>query len=265
MSRRVLMVGSALLLAVLGAVAVLMYVSRADDRALAGKQAVTVLVAAKKVTAGTTAKDAESEGLFRTEEMPAETVPADVVGSVDTDLASLVANADIQAGQLVLRPMFVAKQQQTGGLAIPDGKLAVSIRVAAAPRVAGYVQAGSKVAVFDTFNMLEGAGRTPAGDGLQTRQHGYNQATRLLLTNVEVIALGGQASSGDGDKDENGLAGSSTAAGDDTVLVTVAVSQADAEKLIHATQLGAVYLALLTDSSQTSPSQGVDNGSVFAD
>jgi pilus assembly protein CpaB len=35
------------------------------------------------------------------------------------------------------------------------------------------------------------------------------------------------------------------------VLVTVAVSQADAERLITLTQAGLPYLALLTDSSQT--------------
>ena len=267
MSRRLLLIAATLLLAVVGTGAVLLYVGQADARALAGKQAVTVLLAAKKVAAGTSAGDAERDGLLRAEAMPAETIPTDAVTDVTGDLSALVASADIQPGQLLLRSMFVAKEQRSGGLSIPDRKIAVTVSVTGAQRVAGYVQPGSKVAVFDTFNVLEGKGRTPAGDGLQ-KQHTYNQATRLLLAGVEVLAVGPPAAtSPEGSaKPSGGLAenGSGGTAGD-TVLVTVAVSQNDAEKLIHAAQTGALYLALVTDKSATSPGPGVDNRSVFGD
>jgi pilus assembly protein CpaB len=266
MSRRVLLIGSALLLALLGTVAVLAYVGRADDRALAGKRAVTVLVAAKLVSAGTSAHDADSGGLLRPAVMPAETVPADALEGVDEQVANLVAGADIQPGQLVLRPMFVAKQQQTGGLTIPDGKVAVSVAVTAPQRVAGYVQKGSRIAIFDTFNVLEDAGLTPAGDGLQNRQHKYNQATRLVLTDVEVIALGSQGggeTSGGATSGGGALSGGGSAAGADTVLVTVAVDAIAAAKLVQAAQTGALYLALMTDSSATTPGAGVDNRTIF--
>jgi pilus assembly protein CpaB len=263
MSRRILMIGATLLLAVIGTVAVLLYVGKADARALAGKQAVTVLVAAKKVPAGTSAHQADLDGLLRTEEMPAETVPADALAAVGSDLADLVASSDIQAGQLVLRPMFVTKTEQTGGLKIPDGKIAISVAVTSSQQVAGFVQVGSKVAVFDTFNVAEGSARTPAGDGLQ-KQHQYNQATRLVLSSVEVLAIGPQGSGGADAKKGGAMAAADTANGSSgMVLVTVAVDQADAEKLIHAVQTGAVYLALLTDTSKTAPSQGVDNRTVF--
>jgi pilus assembly protein CpaB len=261
MSRRVLLIGSALLLAVLGTVAVLAYVGRADTRALAGKRAVTVLVAAKKVSAGTSAQDADRDGLFKTEQMPAETVPADTLDGVDSAVAGLVAGADIEAGQLVRRPMFVAKKQQTGGLDIPDGKIAVTVAVGAPQEVAGYLQTGSKIAIFDTFNTMEGAGRTPAGDGL-TKQHNYVQATRLLLTGVKVLSIGAaSASTTDGSSGRALAAG--TTGGTDTVLVTVAVNQVEAEKLVHGAQTGALYLALLTDTSKTEPGDGVDNHTVF--
>jgi len=265
MSRRVLLIASTLLLAVVGTGAVLVYVGRADARALAGKQAVTVLVAAKKVAAGTSAGDADRDGLLRPEVMPAETVPADAVTDIGGDLSGQVASGDIQPGQLLLRAMFVARQERTGGLALTEGKIAVSVAVAGAQRVAGYVQPGSKVAVFDTFNVMEGQGRTPAGDGLQ-KAHSYNQATRLVLPSVEVVAVGQQvATTGDGSaKPSGGLAANnSTGAVGDTVLVTVAVDQGQAEKLIHAAQTGALYLALVTDTSKTAPGEGVDNRTVF--
>jgi pilus assembly protein CpaB len=267
MSRRVLLVLATVLLAVVGTGAVLLYVGRADARAVAGKRAVTVLVAAKKVTAGTSAGAAWRDGLLRAETMPAETVPADAVDEVGTDLATLVTSGDIQPGQLLLRPMLVGELSQTSGLAIAEGKIAVSVAVSGAQRVAGYVKAGSTVAVFDTFNVMEGQGRTPAGDGLQ-KEHSYNQATRLLLPTAEVVAVGPEGSGGTGSGATGGAAqsgalSSGTATTADTVLVTFAVTQADAEKLIHAAQTGALYLALVTDTSRTAPGAGVDNRSVF--
>jgi pilus assembly protein CpaB len=48
-----------------------------------------------------------------------------------------------------------------------------------------------------------------------------------------------------------------------TVLVTVAVSQREAERLVHAAQTGMLYLALLTESSHLTPGPGVDNHSLF--
>jgi len=266
MQRRILMIGTTLLLAVLGTVGVLAYVGKADARALAGKKAVTVLVAAEKVAAGTSAGDADRDGLLRKEEMPAQTVPADTLAEVGSDVADLVASGDIQPGQLVLRPMFVTKSQQTGGLQIPDGKVAVSVAVTGQQRVAGFVQVGSKVAVFDTFNTAEGYGRTPAGDGLQ-KQHQYVQATRLVLPSAEVIAVGQQASGAAGDSKKGGALAANGSADlvSDTVLVTLAVDQAQAEKLILAAQAGAVYLALVTDTSKTAPSAGVDNRTLFGE
>jgi pilus assembly protein CpaB len=203
------------------------------------------------------AQDADRDGLFRTEQMPAETVPTDTLNGVDSGVATLVASADIEPGQLVRRPMFVTKVRQTGGLAVPDGKIAVTVAVGTAQEVAGYLGAGSKVAIFDTFNTAEGYGRTPAGDGM-SKQHNYNQATRLLLTGVPVLSVGASGSGSTG----HALA-SSAAGGTEAVLVTVAVSQAEAEKLVHGAQTGALYLALLTDTSQTEPGAGVDNRSVF--
>jgi Flp pilus assembly protein CpaB len=264
MSRRILLIGMTVLLAVLGTGAVLVYVRKADDRALAGKQAVDVLVAAKKVSAGTSAGDANRDGLLRVEQMPAETVPADVLGSV-AELSDLVASSDIQAGQLVLRPMFVTKSERTGGLKIPAGKVAVSVALNGAKRVAGFVEIGSKVAVFDTFNEAEGYGHTPAGDGL-IKQHPFVQGTRLVLTGAEVLGVGpAGAAADDTTKKAGGLAGAAADPTSDAVLVTLAVSQAEAEKLILAAEAGSVYLALVTEDSETGPSNGVDNRTLFAE
>ena len=63
MKRRVLTIVLAVTLAVLGALAVLVYVNQADARAVEGQKAVTVLVVGKTIPSGTTARDAKSSPL----------------------------------------------------------------------------------------------------------------------------------------------------------------------------------------------------------
>jgi pilus assembly protein CpaB len=52
--------------------------------------------------------------------------------------------------------------------------------------------------------------------------------------------------------------------GGQSMVVTVAVTQPEAERLIQATQTGALYFALLTDSSDVKIGPGVTNLSMFS-
>lgn len=258
MKRSVLVLGLAAILAVVGVVSTLYYVRQADARALAGKRAVTVLIADQGVPAGTTARSAEAAGLFRVERMPAESVPADALDQITSDVAPLVAGADIQPGQLVLRSMFSAEKPASNGLPIPAGKVAVTVEVGATQQVAGYVRAGSKVAVFDTYTQADNR-ETPTGDGLP-KQRKDIQITRLLVPEVEVLAVG-PASVAAQNGEESTSDGAAEAAS--SVLLTVAVEQAEAERLILRANTGLLHLALLTDDSRIVPGAGVDTHSLF--
>ena len=97
---------AALALAGLGTAAVLSYVSGAESRAMAGKKAVTVLVAAERIPAGTTGERVRSGGYTEAVRMPAETVPADALGALDASLDTLRVTAEIQPRQLLLRGAF---------------------------------------------------------------------------------------------------------------------------------------------------------------
>jgi pilus assembly protein CpaB len=246
MRRSILLVGLAVLLAAIGALSVLYYVRQADARAVAGKEAVRVLVAADRVPAGTTAGAARSAGLFMAEPMPAESVPADALGGIGPDIAALVAGADIQPGQLVLRSLFVAKSPSTTGLPIPDGKVAVTVALGVTQQVAGYVRAGSTVAVFDT----RGGGITPNSSGVAT--------TGVLLAKVGVLAVG-PAPAGGPPTTKSTSDGASTNA---QVMLTFAVDTAQAERLILASQTGSLHLALLTDRAAVTPGARLDTTSL---
>jgi pilus assembly protein CpaB len=256
MNRRVLAITVAVILAVIGTGAVLLYVKQADSRALAGQKAVTVLVAQKAIPAGTTAVSAQSDGSLRGEKLPAASVPANAVAAITPDLTALVLSADLPPGQLLLRPMLVTAAQTTNGLAIPDGMVAVTIPLCVPEDVAGNVQTGSQVAVFDTI----ATGNSTAGGGLAAdpgctgahKEQAGGAVTRLVLAKVQVLAVGPAAVGGQSGSKSGGLAASSTsnsnAAGSE--LVTFAVNQGDAERLIQLSVTGLPYLALLTGSTQ---------------
>ena len=150
MKRRLLIIVLALILAAVGTSGVLTYVKGANARAIAGMKAVSVLIAAKTVPSGTTAGAALHDGLLTSQTLPASSVPADALSAIPSALSSLVLSADLESGQVLLRPMLVAATQTTSGLAIPPGQMALTLSFCLPEAVAGAVQAGSQVAVFDT-------------------------------------------------------------------------------------------------------------------
>jgi pilus assembly protein CpaB len=261
MNRRFLMTAAAVILALIGTGAVYGYVRNADSRAVAGQRPVTVLIVGKLIPAGTSAADVRSGGYVREDRVPADSTPGGSVKVLDASWQSDVATAAIQPGAVVLRDMFGAKVATTSGLAIPAGKVAVSVKLTTEADVAGYVQPGSQVAIFDTFILLDGK-NAPSGSKTGGDKED-NWATKLLLPRVDVLAVSQGAPrgvKGGLDDEENGVT--------ETLLVTVAVAQKDAERLVHVAQTGMPYAALLSDSSTTAPAPGVDNhgrlGAVFA-
>jgi pilus assembly protein CpaB len=260
--RRVLTVTLALLLAVLGTVAVLAYVHGADARAVAGMRAVPTLVAQQPIPAGTSASTALHEGLLASQQLPASSVPPNAVRSITPDISSLVMSANVQAGQLLLRPMLVTAAQATGAgtLAIPKGMVAVTIPLCLPEAVAGYVQPGSEVAVFDTYSTTKLNVQENCSGTSQSHQATAQGPvlTRVVLPRVLVLSVGSapasgtnSGTSGNSGSSNSAEANSTTAGTSGPVLVTMAVNQANAERLILLTETGVSYLALLTPSSHT--------------
>jgi len=255
---RVLSITLAIVLAVLGTAGVLAYAHGADARALAGQKAVSVLVAQDKIPSGTTAGTALQSGMLVGQKLPASAVPSEAVSSITPDVSGLVMGTDVQPGQVLLRPMLVTSSQLTGALAIPQGMVAVTVATCMPGAVAGYVQPGAQVAVFGTYSDIKnngsqscGGSGSSAGSGQTDLAHVY---TRILLRRVLVLAVGAATASG-----QNGTSpgstnpnGSSSTTSQSTVMVTLGVNQADAERLITLDSSGLTYLALLTPSSVTS-------------
>lgn len=269
MSRRITTISAALVLALLGTLLVVVYVGRADARALDGVQTVTVMVAKEPLKKGQTVKSAQDAGLLTTETLPRKAVPATAIAKLQAADAALVFASDVTQGEILQRPRLVAKVEPPNRLVIPAGKMAVTVSLEDPARVSSFVTVGSNIAVFDSFNVFEGndGGRwTPSGDHLND---GFptNKATRVLLPKVQVLAIGESFTPKEDEPakadDKTGALAAAPPAGDVThTLVTVAVDQREAEKLIHGTQTGTLYLGLL-DTYEVKPGPGVDNRTLF--
>jgi pilus assembly protein CpaB len=265
MNKRILVGVAALLLAVIGTAAVLVYARGADRRALQGQEAIGAYVVRKDVPAGTTARKAIDDGLITKGLIEAKGVPEGALTSVDSSYENLVATSELQPGELVLQSRFSTQAAVDGRIVVPEGKMAISVALDDPSHVGPFLTVGSHVAIFDTFNVQSflGNAAVPAGDHLQD-QHGYIRSTRVLVPDVTILAIGTTTTKPDSDKAKNSsdmqLASNDS---NTTTLLTMAVTQDQATRIIHGERTGTMTFALLGVDAAPTVGTGVDDRRLF--
>lgn len=253
MGRRWLALVAAVLLAAVGTGLVFLYVNTLDQRVARGQQVVQVLVATGQIAAGTTARAAVDAGLLELRRMPRDAAAPGALSDI-APIQDRAALAPLFPGEQVLAAKFGAAAA-VDALPIPPGKLAVSVQLSDPARVAGFVTAGSEVAVFlTTRRSVTGAAAAtpsaqPSADGSAAASASEGE-TRLLLPRVGVLAAGPTTAASTRQRGQTG-----STAGDEQVartILTLAVDQRQAQKIVHATQsdLGVLYVALLRPDSR---------------
>jgi pilus assembly protein CpaB len=232
MGRRIVAIFAAAIVALVGVTAVLLYVRGADSRAVASQQPVNVYVAKSLVPSGTTLKDSVQSGLIIKTSVAAKGVPLGALSGVDGSNGGLFALSDIQPGEYVLNDRFGTKPVGTKAIEVPAGQVAVSVSLSDPARVGTFLTPGSHVVLYDSFDPVAAKSESDASaTGTQTR---------VLLEDVLVIAMG-----------EASLSPAAATTGEDPApapvagaLLTVAVTPADAVRLVHGIQTGRLYAAL---------------------
>jgi pilus assembly protein CpaB len=253
---RFVAIALAAVLGLLGVVAILAYVRQANERAVNGLKAETVMVATGAIRQGTSLMKARQEDLLGTEKVPESSLTKPAVQSVTGANEDMVMSAPVAKGQVLLQNMLGSASSVTtsGGFVIPSGMLAVAVDMCVPEAVANYVAPGAYVAVFDTLIQNAAQVQPSCSSEHQILSEGEltntNAAsTVLVLPKVEVLAVGqNPGSQGSNAAVTTDPSASSTSSSGD-VLVTFAVDQADAERLILLQELGMPYLALLGSSS----------------
>ncbi len=251
MGRRTVLLIVAAVIAVVGAGMVFLYVQGADDRAKAEQAPVEVLKAVAQIEPGETLAQAQAAGKLESQEVPAEQVLDGAMASIG-EAGGLVALMRVFPNEQIVSSKFGSPGEQDA-LTVPDGEFAISVNLSDTGRVAGFVNPGSRVAVFlnGPIGGGPGANAGPEGPGAQ--------GTRLLIPEVQVIAVG-----------QTTVTTSTTTEGGAQMteqlprtLMTVSVDQEKAEKLLFASTVGELSFALLNDLSEVQPGPGTTQQNLF--
>jgi pilus assembly protein CpaB len=243
MDRRRVLIVVAAIAAALGTALVFFYVQGADKRADDKFKAVKVLTAVKQINVGETVAAAQAAGKIELGSVSQEQVLPGALTSLET-ISNQIAQTNIFPGEQIIASKFATTAASTNTLTIPKGNIAVSINLTDTARVAGFVNPGDKVAIF--MNSTGGAG--------------LGSFTRLLLSNIEVIAVGTTTVVSTTTTDATGA---QTTEQLPRTLFTLGVTQAQAEKIMFATANGELAFGLLNKDSVVSPREAVDAGNLF--
>ena len=236
MDRRKALLLVAAVIAAVGTLLVFLYVRGADTRADQRYDAVQVLRVVKPIAAGETVEAAQSAGKIESGSVSKKDLLPDALTGTEP-IAGKVATTAIYPGEQLVSSKFGATGA-TNGLAIPKGKIAISINLSDPSRVAGFVNPGDKVAIFLT----------------------QGGSARLLLPNVTVIGAGTTTVTTTTTTDPSGAQSTEQLP---KTLLTLAVSQQDAERVLLAQKLGELAFGLLNDDSVVAPSQGATDLNLF--
>jgi pilus assembly protein CpaB len=194
----------------------------------------------KPIAAGETVEAAQSAGKIQSGSVSKKDLLPDALTGTES-VAGKIAVTNMYPGEQLISTKFGATGS-SNGLAIPKGKIAISTNLSDPSRVAGFVNPGDKVAIF----------MTASGEG--------GAYTRLLLPNIQVIAAGTTTVVSTTTTDPSGA---QTTEQLPKTLLTLAVSQAEAEKVLFASANGELAFGLLNTDSQVAPSQGVSTNTLF--
>ncbi|MCW2780981.1 MAG: hypothetical protein JWR35_1430 [Marmoricola sp.] len=246
MDRRKVLLIVAAVIAALGTLLVFLYVRSADNRADQRYHAVKVLRAVKQIAPGETVQAAEAAGKIELGAVTEDQLLPNALSST-SGIAGEVALTTIYPGEQIITSKFGATATASNALTIPKGKLAISINLTDPSRVAGFVNPGDNVAIFVQGSV---GGNTNA----------VGPFSRMLLPNIEVIGVGTTTVVSTTTTDATGA---STTEQLPRTLLTIAVDQSQAEKVLFAQGNGELALGLLNKDSLVTKDPGATAQNLF--
>jgi pilus assembly protein CpaB len=220
---------AAVALAIVGALLIVFYAQGADQRALATTEPVDVLVVKTAIPAGTPVTDMAAS-------LAVEKIPA--AGKSDTALSTLdnktgtVSAVDLVPGEQLLAERLVAPAdvKAQGAVEVPAGLQEVSFQLEPQRVVGGRINVGDHVGI--SLNFENGAYKAASGDA----------TTQLTLRKVLVTAVQRAPQPASAEKPADGTDPADTTLPEGSLMLTVAVSDVDASKIIFTSINGSLWL-----------------------
>jgi pilus assembly protein CpaB len=209
-------------LAIVGALVLVLFVQSAEDRALEGEEVVEVLVVQEQIPAGTPVS--EIEDVVEEEKVPAKVANAGAVGDI-SQLAGLVAAVDLIEGDQLTAARFTTPEAfspSRSQVEVPTGLLEITITADPERSIGGTIQPGDTIAFIASFGTEGGTTNIILN--------------KILVTNVQGAPITTPVTNEDGTETR-------AAAPEGSLLVTMAVDAAAAQKIAFVSEFGTIYLA----------------------
>jgi pilus assembly protein CpaB len=251
MGRRTVLMLVAILVAALGSTLVFLYVQGINDRAIEKQNPVQILTATDVINPGESLDDAQAAGKLALTDVP----EANVLPGALTSTAALqgqLALTTIYQGEQILPEKF-GNTVASGTLTLPKGMMAISVQLTDPDRVAGFVQPGSKVAIFTCV-------LGPIATKKSEIPNDTCLGVRMLLSDVQVLGTGDTSLLTTTSTDPSGAQTSEQLP---KTLITLALTQDQAQKVTFANRNGELTFALMNDDSNVKPNAGTFTGQTF--
>lgn len=231
---------TALVLAIVGTMMLVNYVSKADLRAQASLDPLSVLVVETAVPAGT--KTEELGTYVKVRSLPGAAKAPDALSALD-GVAGQVTAVSLEPGEQLLASRLVdpAKLTTPGTVQVPDGMQEVTILLSPERVVGGTLRAGDTVGLFVTV------------ENPDTKI----SATQLVFDKVLVTAIQ-QAPSSTEQAPDGTLAVPSGSS-----FVTFARNSTDSARIILSAGSGSIWLTKQTATTPASERTPVDTNGIF--
>lgn len=222
MKSRLLAGVAAVVLAIIGAVLVVSYAQGADSRAVKDLDPVSVLVVQKAVPAGTPV--ASLQAFLTTQELPGTAVSKSALKNLDGQ-GGKVTSVDLLPGEQLVAERLVQPEvlKPSGAVEIPKGLQEVSFQLEPQRVVGGRIAAGDHIGIF--INLKD--------NGIEGKPD--KQTTQLTLHKVLVTAVQrAPVATPSPQPTAGGAPTEDTALPTGALIITVAVNEPDATKIVYA-------------------------------
>jgi Flp pilus assembly protein CpaB len=246
MKSRGLVVGVALVLAVVAAGAIFLYTNGVKNNAVGAGAAADVIVATKDIPANTALSPLIQKGVFKSIRVPINAV---VKGAV-TDTAQLqnqTSTATIFANEQIPTTRLSSGTSSTDSLGLSAGNLAISVKVSGPDGVNGAITRGSWVTVYTTFSNIRFLPGTTAQAQIQQaiKQSTGGQVATLPSLTLTLIPAARVVDIVNPPLDASGQSTGGA------VTLTLDLTAKDAQNLVYAENNGTVSFGLLPASDQS--------------
>ncbi|WP_153392497.1 Flp pilus assembly protein CpaB [Ornithinicoccus halotolerans] len=246
MVRRIVAALAALILAAVAIVLVVAYTSSADERALAGQETESVLVATAAIPEGTSG-DALTE-LVENQPVPRNYLVDGVVSDL-ADLQGRISTTRITPGEQIVASRFATPEELRARdeFTLPEEAAdlhQLTIPLTKPQALGGNIAPGDRVGVFvamePEYPEEESAGEE--SDGEDSEPETFSMAHVVLHKVLVVRVEGGYVEPPPTLDEEVEAQEAEPQQAEDTILVTLAMPAPDVEKMVFAKEFGQVHL-----------------------